>query len=90
MASLDQEALYGKQMSDVIHVQIQELNTQISLLNTKKTTFKSSADYLSQTRNELLVFREEINKEIASITEKANEISVQGQKLKDEEAKINS
>jgi hypothetical protein len=45
---------------------------------------------LSQTRNELLVFREEINKEIASITEKANEISVQGQKLKDEEAKINS
>jgi len=68
MTSLDQEALYGKQMSDVIHIQITELNTQISLLNTKKTTFKSSADYLSQTRNELLIFREEINKEIATIT----------------------
>ena len=68
MTSLDQEALYGKQMSEVIHIQINELNTQISLLNTKKTTFKSSADYLSQTRNELLAFREEINKEIATIT----------------------
>lgn len=68
MTSLDQEALYGKQMSDVIHIQIEELNTQIKLLNTKKTTFKSSADYLSQTRNELVAMRDEINKEISAIT----------------------
>jgi chromosome segregation ATPase len=66
------------------------LNNQISLLNTKKTTFKSSADYLSQTRNELLGYREEINKEIATITQKSTDLNTLSQKLKEEEKKINS
>ena len=90
MTSLDQEALYGKQMSEIIHVQIDELNSQISMLNSKKTTFKSSADYLSQTRDELLGFREEINKEIKTITEKSTALNTLSQKLKEEEKKINS
>lgn len=89
MSSLDQEAVYGKQMSDVINSQIQELNLQIQMLNTKKTTFKSSTDYLSQTRNELIAFRDEINKEIKELTEKSGALNELGKKLRDKEDKIN-
>lgn len=85
MTSLDQEAMYGKQINDVIHIRIQEVNQQIQMLNSKKTSFKSSTDYLHQTRTELIAFREEINKEIEEIQVKATALNELGLKLRKEE-----
>lgn len=60
------------------------------MLNTKKTNFKSSTDYLKQTRDELIAFREEVNKEIKDITEKSLALNKLGNTLREEENKINS
>ena len=52
------------------------------MLNNKKTTFKSSADYLNQTRDELIKSKDEINAEIKKIQDEAIEVNKVGQNLK--------
>jgi chromosome segregation ATPase len=76
-------------VNEVIHAQITELNGQIQMLNNKKTTFKSSADYLTQTRNELIAFRDEINKEIKDLTLTSKTLNDLGCRLRNGEESIN-
>ena len=60
------------------------------MLNTKKATFKSSTDYLTQTRNELIISRDEINQEIKDLAFKSEVLNKDGNRLRVNEDKINS
>ena len=50
MKAIDAEVAYHDQFQELVNIQIEEVNTQITALTDKQMKFRDSADYLNKTR----------------------------------------